>query len=153
MFVVNTLSGEKLEVKIERVATDELLHLSKKKYSFDWSLEIDYEVFKLFLVDNNEILGLISIERIPREWRLHIRLLSASVDNIGKRKKYDNITENLLAFMGRMALNEYDRLGCISLKPKSVLAQHYIMKYGMEVYGLSLCAEFDEIIKLINKYK
>jgi hypothetical protein len=150
MFVVNTLSGERLEVKIERVATEELLHLSKEKYSFDWSLEIDYEVFKLFLIDNNEILGLISIERIPREWRLHVRLLSVSLPNIGKEKVFNGIVDNILDYVATMAINDFGQLACVSLRPKSELAEHYMNKYGLTVTGLFLSIEFPDILQLQN---
>lgn len=150
MFVVNTLSGERLEVKIERVATEELLHLSKEKYSFDWSLEIDYEVFKLFLIDNNEILGLISIERIPREWRLHVRLLSVSLPNIGKEKVFNGIVDNILDYVATMAINDFGQLACVSLRPNSELAEHYMNKYGLTVTGLFLSIEFPDILQLQN---
>jgi len=48
-------------------------------------------------VGSSEILGLISLERIPSEWRVQIRLLSVSNENQGKGKKYANIAGNLIS--------------------------------------------------------
>jgi len=44
------------------------------------------KVYKLVIKGENDILGLISLERISSEWRVHIRLLTVSKDNKGSGK-------------------------------------------------------------------
>lgn len=99
-----------------------------------------------------EILGLISVERIPAEWRIHIRLLTVSSDNKGECKIYENIAGNLMAHVAKIAVVEFGELACISLRPKSSIVQHYIKKYKMNLTGMTLSLEIPEILNLINRY-
>jgi hypothetical protein len=100
----------------------------------------------------NDILGLVSIERIPSEWRIHIRLLTVSIENKGKEKLFEKIAGNLIAYVAKIAVADFGELACISLRPKSSIAQHYINKYNMNVNGMTLSLEVPEIINLINQY-
>jgi hypothetical protein len=106
----------------------------------------------LRIVGSNEILGLISLERIPQEWRVHIRLLTVSIENKGREKRYDKIAGNLIAFAAKIAVRDYAEYACISLRPKSQITQHYIEKYKMNSTGITLSLEVPEILDLINLY-
>lgn len=152
MKITNTSNQQKETINISPVEADEFNKISKKRYFFDWKQEENQEVYNLRIKDSKDILGLISIERITLEWRIHIRLLSVSKENKGKNKKYDNIVGNLLAYVAKIAVREYGELACVSLRPKSEIAQHYIDKYNMNITGLTLSIEVPEIIDLINKY-
>ncbi|WP_146948813.1 N-acetyltransferase, partial [Cyclobacterium qasimii] len=99
-----------------------------------------------------EIIGLISLEKIPEEWRVHIRLLTLSKGNIGREKQFDRIAGNLIAYAARIAVKEYAEYACVSLRPKSQIAQHYIDKYNMKLTGMTLSIEVPEILDLINQY-
>ena len=110
------------------------------------------EVYKLVLKGQKDILGLVSIERIPSEWRIHIRLLTVSVENKGKEKEFDKITGNLIAYVAKIALADFGQMACISLRPKSSIAKHYMTKYNMNMTGMTLSLEVPEIVNLINKY-
>ena len=92
------------------------------------------------------------MERIPTEWRIHIRLLTVSRENKGKDKKYDKIAGNLIAYVSKLAVEEFGELACISLRPKTLIAQHYIDKYNMNTTGITLSLEVPEILNLINQY-
>ena len=85
-------------------------------------------------------------------WRVHIRLLTVSKDNRGKEKQYDGIAGNLIAYAARIAVKEYAEYACVSLRPKSQIAQHYIDKFNMKLTGMTLCIEVPEILDLINQY-
>jgi hypothetical protein len=126
--------------------------ITKERYFFDWKIEKEYEVYKLRIIGSNEILGLVSFEKIPDEWRLHIRLLTVSVENKGKEKIYNKIAGNLIAYVASIAVKEFAELACVSLKPKSQIAQHYIDKYNMIQTGFTLSIEVPEILNLINLY-
>lgn len=114
--------------------------------------EKDQEVYKLRILGTRDILGLVSLERIPEEWRIHIRLLTVSKENKGSSKKYENIAGNLITYVSRIAVMEHAELACVSLRPKELIAQHYIDKYGMNVTGMTLSLEISEILNLINTY-
>ena len=152
MKIIDTSTGKKHLVEILPVEIDEFKTLRKNRYFFDWKIEKNQEVYKLQINGSSDILGLISIERISQEWRIHIRLLTVSKENRGKEKKYDNIAGNLIAYIAKIAIREYGELACVSLRPKSQIAQHYIDKYNMNITGMTLSIEVPEIINLINLY-
>ncbi len=78
MKVIKSTTGEHFQVNIDYVEDEDYKSLSKRRYFFDWKEEKDHEVYKLIIKNSFDILGLISIERIPEEWRIHIRLLTVS---------------------------------------------------------------------------
>lgn len=152
MKIIDISTGEKHLVEILSVEIDEFKTLRKDRYFFDWKIERNKEVYKLQIKGSSDILGLISIERISQEWRIHIRLLTVSKENKGNEKKYDNIAGNLIAYVAKIAIREYGELACVSLRPKSQITQHYIDKYNMNITGMILSIEVPEIINLINLY-
>ena len=152
MIIIETSSRVKHKIEITLVEDVDYKVLSKSRYFFDWKIEQKYEVYKLRIVGSNEILGLISLERNPDEWRVHIRLLTVSKENKGKEKQYDKIAGNLIAYAAKIAVSEYAEYACISLRPKSQVAKHYIDKYKMTPTGMTLSIEVPEILNLINLY-
>ena len=139
-------------MKICPVGDGDYKSLTKRRYFFDWKEEKDQVVYKLSIKNSSDILGLISIERIPEEWRIHIRLLTVSRENKGRDKLFENIAGNLITFVAKIAVREYGELACVSLKPKEAIARHYMDKYGMNRTGLTLSIEISEILDLINTY-
>jgi len=152
MTIIETSSRVEHQIEITPIEDVDYKVLTKSRYFFDWKVEQAYEVYKLQIVGSSEILGLISLERIPDEWRVHIRLLTVSMENKGKDKKYDKIAGNLIAFSLKIAVSEYAEYACVSLRPKSQIAEHYIDKYNMISTGMTLSIEVPEILTLINLY-
>ncbi|WP_291285283.1 N-acetyltransferase [Flavobacterium sp.] len=152
MTIQETSSGKIYNVEILPVEDIDFKSIDKKRYFFDWKTEKAYEIYKLKIINSNDILGIISLERIPQEWRIHIRLLTVSLENKGTNKKFDNIAANLITHAAKIAVAEYAELACVSLKPKSNIAQHYIDKYNMNITGMTLSLEVPEILNLINTY-
>ncbi|MEX2411148.1 MAG: N-acetyltransferase [Candidatus Paceibacterota bacterium] len=152
MLITEISTGKKNKVEIVPVVVSDYKILGKDRYFFDWKTEKMYEVYKLRVIGLNDVLGLVSMERIPSEWRIHIRLLTVSVENKGKEKKYDGIAGNLMAFTAKIAVREYAELACVSLRPKSQIAQHYIDKYHMTSTGFTVSIMVPEILELINSY-
>ena len=152
MIVIETKTNKELKIEIKPVEKGDYKLLTMKRYFFDWKKEKRQEVYKLTLEGTKDILGLVSIERIPDEWRIHIRLLTVSKENKGQNKNYENIAGNLITHASKIALREYAELACVSLKPKSTIAQHYIEKYDMNITGSTLSIELPEILNLIKKY-
>jgi len=152
VYVSETKTGNNYETDISLVEFQDYKAITKENYFFNWKLEQDKEVYKICIKDKSKILGLVSIERIPEEWRIHVRLLSVSSDNKGTDKKYERIIGNLLTYISKIAVKEYAELACVSLKPKDVLVSHYVEKYGMNVTGMTLSLELAGIFNLIEIY-
>ncbi len=152
MNIVECLTGKVYPIEILPVENTDYKSLSKARYFFDWKEERKQEVFKLVMKGQKDILGLVSIERIPAEWRIHIRLLTVSKENAGSGKIFENIAGNLICYVAKIAVADFGALACVSLRPKSSIAQHYIEKYNMHVAGTTLSLEVPEIINLINQF-
>ncbi len=67
MKIEDKRSGESLDAIIEQVATIDFAKIRKDKgFLFDWELEKENEVHKIFLLDKQEsILGLMSLIDYP----------------------------------------------------------------------------------------
>jgi len=152
MNVVELSTGNSLPADVLPVEYADFKSLTKSRYFFDWKKEKDNELYKLVIKGQNEILGLISLERIPSEWRVHIRLLTVSKENVGCGKTFEKIAGNLIAHTAKIAVAEFGELACVSLRPKSTIAQHYISTYHMNVTGATLSLETPEILNLINQF-
>lgn len=152
MHVIELSTNNFLPVEILPVESSDYRLLLKKRYFFEWSEEKGNEVYKLILKGTNNALGLVSMERIPSEWRVHIRLLTVSLENKGNSKQYDRIAGNLITHTAKIAVREYGELACVTLRPKSEIVQHYIDRYRMTITGRTLSIEVPEIMDLINEY-
>jgi hypothetical protein len=151
MYIEEVSTGKMYQIEILPLENSDYKLLSKTRYFFNWNDEANQEAYKLVLRGQNDIQGLVSIERIPSEWRIHIRLLTVSKENKGKDKKFDRITGNLIAHVAKIAVADYAEFACISLRPKSAIAQHYMDKYRMNVTGKTLSLEVPEILNLISE--
>ena len=153
MVIVESETGQKLTVGISPVESKDFRLITKKRYSFDWKKERGIaDMFKLTITGQSDILGLVSVMDFPRELRLQIHLLCASKENIGKGKQYTGIVGCLIAFVGRLALDRYSGLACVSLIPKTELRPHYKREYGMIDGGPQLYLDGARLMALINKY-
>lgn len=152
MYIVEASTGKKYPIEILPLENSDFKSLSKTRYFFNWKEETNQEIYKLIIKGQNEIQGLVSLERIPSEWRVHIRLITVSKENKGKGKCYDRVAGNLISYFAKIAVMEYGELACVSLRPKSLIVQHYIDKYNMNLTGMTLSLEVLEIINLINQY-
>lgn len=152
MNVLEISTGKEYSVEILPVEKGDFKSFKEARYFFDWSVELKQEVYKLQIIGSSDVLGLLSLERFPNEWRIHIRLLTVSKENKGNGKKYDKIAANLITHAAKIAVVEFGELACVSLKPKTELAKHYIKKYKMNITGVTLSLEVPEIFDLINLY-
>lgn len=121
------------------------------QFEFSWKKEKKFLVHKIKLKLEDEILGLMSIEDVPKEYRIHIRLIENSNKNKGKGKEYDFIAGCLIARSCEISF-EKNYGGFVSLKPKTELENLYKNKYGFEVMGSLLYTELSNSENLIKKY-
>jgi hypothetical protein len=110
-------------------------------------------LFKLTLIDKPLILGLIGLVYVATEFRIEIKLLAVSKENMGSGKHYEGIAGCLIPYSAREALRKYGPLACISLKPKTEIRQHYMRKYGMKPGGEQIYLDGQELKNLINTYQ
>ncbi|MBK6640676.1 MAG: hypothetical protein KBH11_07515 [Bacteroidia bacterium] len=152
MHLIQVKSQEKLGALVEKIAPMELKQILKsKQFKFKWNTESKYEVYKLYITESEEIVGLMSLQDWPKELRLEIRLIESSKDNVGSHKKYDRIAGSLIAFAcGTSFERGYN--GFISLVPKTALRSYYINEYGMEEAGKSVYSDTRNSAKLLDKY-
>jgi len=145
-------TGEMVEGIIEKVSGDELKKIKgSKDFTFDWNKEIENEVYKIQIKGGNDILGLISLIDIPKEFRIHISLIESSKENKGKNKKIKRIPGCLIGFTCRLAFDRgYD--GFVSLVPKTTLVEHYQNAYGFVHAGWQMAVFMESARALILKY-
>jgi hypothetical protein len=153
MNVLHISSGKVLTVQIESITEEDYKQIKRSVYYFDWKREKEHNVFKLSLLDDSHIIGLISLKNIDSEERIEIRLLAVSKENRGRSKIFEGITGNLIAFACRDAINRYGSNGCVSLYPKTALRQHYIDKYGFIDSGYHLYIEAMPMFQMIKKFE
>ncbi len=152
MKVLHKKTNEFHEAVIELVKDEDWEIIEKSgEFVFNWRKEKDYIVHKIRLQIEDKILGLISVEAIPKEYRLHIHLIESSNLNKGRAKVYDNIAGCLIAHTCEIAFEKnYD--GFVSLKPKSEIINLYKDKYGFAEMGQFLFTELENSERLIEKY-
>lgn len=152
MKIVHKKSGKLVEAVIELVEEEDWKIIAKdKRFGFKWIKEKDQIVHKIRLSVEKRILGLLSIEDIPRELRIHIRLIEVNSNDVGKQKEYENIAGCLIAFTCKQSFQKnYD--GFVSLYSKTELRKLYTTKYGFEELGMNLYTELSNSEELIKKY-
>ena len=152
MILQDSKTGEKFRGIVEKVSQTELKTLKgNKSFTFDWSQEIEYQVFKIRREYKKELLGLISLIDINKELRIHINLIESALEHKGKHKKIKNIPGCLISYACKMAFEKgYD--GFVSLVPKTQLIDHYQKTYGFVQIGTQMAVFLEASKLLISKY-
>lgn len=152
MNLINIQNGKRVEGDILEIEKDDFSKIKKsKQFTFDWSLEKEYQIWKLILVDTDEILGLMSLEDHPDEFRLQIKTIEVAIKNKGREKIIDGIAGCLIAHAAEIAFGK-GYFGFVSLVPKTRLIDHYTSKYGFKQFGRELAIEGITSQQLISKY-
>lgn len=145
-------TGELFKAEIGRLSSEQFDKIeSDKRFGFDWSKEKDYDVYQIRFVSGEDILGLISLEDVPKELRIFIRLIEVSKENQGVDKEYENIAGCLISYACMIAF-ERDYEGFVSLIPKTELIEHYRNRYGFVEGGVHMYLEGERAEVLIEKY-
>ena len=153
MTVTVVTSKQQKEVIVRPVEEEDFRQLTKKRYSFPWKeWKGEPGLYKLSLIDDEDILGVMALEDKPHDKRIEIKLLASSIENVGKKKLYDGIAGTLIAYACREAVKKYGALACVSLVPKTKLKSSYVEKYGMMDAGKQLFLEAKPLIEIILKY-
>ena len=153
MYITELITNERKSVQIKLIEDIDFKQITTKRYTFNWrKLKTECIIYKLNLIDSEDILGLIALVDYPEEERTEIKLLSVSVENKGHKKQYDRITGCLIAFAGKEAIRKFKRYPALSLIPKTELRPHYISKYKMADAGWQLYLEDIALLNIIEEY-
>lgn len=145
-------SGEETEAEITQIEEEDYEKIaSGGRFDFDWKKERENLVYKIRFIGREEVLGLISLIDIPKEYRLHINLIESSVENRGKNKLIGHIPGCLIAYTAKLAFDK-GYAGFVSLTPKTELINHYITAYGFKPQGIELAIDQKASQALILKY-
>lgn len=153
MHITHIALQESRNILIEEMQDRDYKKVKRTNFDFNWGLEKMNQVFKLRIVDEDEILGLMSLIHFPHEQRIEINLVAVSKENIGQNKVYDRIAGNLIAYACRECVKCYPRHACVSLIPKTDLRQHYVNQYNMiDDGGKHLFFERKNLYNMINNF-
>lgn len=153
MYITELIANTNRLVYVREVEDADFKQITVKRYLFNWKkLKDKCKIYKLTLIDGEDILGLIALVDYAEEERTEIKLLTSSVENIGREKQYDRIAGCLIAFAGKEAIKKFKNYPALSLIPKTELRQHYITKYKMVDAGLQLYLEDISLLFIIKEY-
>ena len=152
MNLIEVKSGEKVPAKIKKLTEKQVNKLKgSRKFQFDWSKESKNEVYALQKLENNEILGLVSIIHVPQELRVHLNLIESSIVNQGKNKLIDGIPGCLIGYVCEISFKQgFD--GFLSLQSKTRLEEYYHKKFGFVHMGNYMVVFLELSQAIITKY-
>lgn len=145
-------TGEPLKAVIKLVEGEdwEIIE-NQESLEFVWKREKGHMVHQIRLIMEEEVLGLISLEDIPNELRVHVRLIEVNQQDRGKERRYEGIAGCLLAFSCQTSFQKgYE--GFVSLHPKTALIDHYKQAYGFEQMGNHLYVDLEAAQQLVDRY-
>ena len=92
------------EAVVRPVEGRDFRYLTSREFAFPWKKWKDRaDLYKLCLLDEERILGLMALEDIPGDKRIEIKLLASSKENRGAHKKLEGISGCLIAWACRLA--------------------------------------------------
>lgn len=154
MHLLETVSGKRIEVKVEAVSQQEFALIRQLgQFLFDWTQLKEERVYKLIPDGASDMAGLMALidHAHPEFGFIEIKLIESAKENVGKNKKYERVAGTLLAFACKEAFKlGYD--GTVFLIPKTGLLDHYIQKYGFKQAGRGLCLDLTGSMQVINTY-
>lgn len=151
-YLDDTLTGERLPAVISRLSTEEIALLdNSNRFDFEWRRQLQFEIFGLRLNISQEVIGLISLERQPKNLAIEIKLIANAREHLGSKKRYDRIAGSLIAFACQRSFDS-DFDGFVYLKPKTSIIRHYRQKYGFSDTGNNLFSDTNNSKQIIKEY-
>lgn len=152
VFVTIASTGKNLEIEIVPVESKDYKKLTATRYFFKWKDQASNDVYKVLIKGQNDIIGVMSLNHLPDEYRIEIKLLASAKENMGKEKIYERIAGNLIAYACRLASKNYGANAAVTLFPKTKLIRHYTKCYGMEPVGTQLMLFGKSLFDILKKY-
>lgn len=152
--IENAVTKEVFATEIRRLYGRDVKQIKRADWQFDWHCEIKdeaKEVYKLTTISNPAIIhGLISLS--DKTDHIFLDLIESAKFNKGKKKQYNGVAGNLVAFGCRMAFERrYD--GVVSFIAKSKLIEHYQQTLGAKIFaGNRMYIDTRESLQLVTQY-
>lgn len=153
--IVNVYTGDSFQTEVSLLTKGELKNIKKKNnWNFDWSIDykdLTKEVYKLTITSSpNVIQGLVSLSK--KKGYIELNLLESAPFNIGKKKIYEGVAGNLVAFCCKVSFqNGFD--GYVAFTAKTQLIEHYKKVLGATHFrSQRMFIEFDAAKKLVERY-
>ncbi|MBC7384196.1 MAG: hypothetical protein H7296_14615 [Bacteroidia bacterium] len=153
--IENVVTGDSFATEVSVLTNSDLKLVTKTNgWVFNWRDELKEptrDVYKLTIVNNSSIIqGLICLEVKPDHVYLH--LIESAPFNRGKKKMYNGVCGNLVAFACKFSFQRgHD--GNVSFLSKTVLIDHYEKTLGAFHFGGRIMViETQTALRLINKY-
>ena len=151
--IENAITGDSFKTSVIELDAKDIKSLKKSDWIFDWKAEAkqaDKTVYKLVIVDNAAIQGLISLQ--DRHDHIFVPLIESSKFNRGARKVYLGVPGNLVAFACKVSFDKgYG--GYVSFESKTRLIGHYQKALGAHVlFGNIMAIDTIAANKLIEQY-
>ena len=153
--IVNVYTGDSFQTEVSLLTKEDLKTINKKnKWNFDWNIEyknLAKEVYKLTIISSpNVIQGLVSLSK--KKGYIEMNLLESAPFNIGKKKIYEGVAGNLVAYCCKVSFQSgFD--GYIAFTAKTQLIRHYQKTLGAVHYrSQRMFIECNEAQKLVEKY-
>ena len=149
-------TGELVSTIYKKATQEELTAL--KKWKFNW-LDKDLEntdIYKLCIVGNNDIQGLVALTDFQRDRAIYVNLAESAPHNTGKNKKYNGVGGHLFAIAADISY-EKGYGGFIFMDAKNIeLVQHYSKTLGAVLLGrphpYRMFVDEENAVKLLNTY-
>lgn len=149
-------TGELVSTIYKKATQEELAAL--KKWKFNW-LDKDLEntdIYKLCIVGNNDIQGLVALTDFQRDRAIYVNLAESAPHNVGKNKKYNGVGGHLFAIAADISY-EKGYGGFIFMDAKNIeLVQHYSKTLGAVLLGrphpYRMFVDEENAVKLLNTY-
>lgn len=141
MKLIYTKTEEEFEAEITLATDEDLRNIHESdEFDFEWYAERVHSIYVIKPLINPKILGVISLQDFPTEFRLHISLIEVSLSNQCKKKKIERIAGCLIAFAANISFRK-QYFGFVSLTPKTEIIDWYMKKYGFRQFGRQLAIE------------
>lgn len=128
--------------------------LKKQGWKFDWSIphQNGYEVYELFLENDDVVQGRIALKHIGNQYYTHVDIVEAAPFNVGKRGKYKGVGAHLFAIACKLSWDAGNE-GYVQFTAKTDLVEHYKKElYARSIDWHTLYIDSYGAIALINKY-
>jgi hypothetical protein len=160
MSVYNIFVGKVVKFDLVNQVVDQAMadDLKRAGWNFDWcnvrdSISENERIIRKALYYQDELQGLVGFSREPDELFNFMYDLESAPHNIGRLKIYENVAGILLASVAQDSLDHgFD--GFVVFEAKTILVNHYIMKYGATPSGgQRLFFDDKASMNLISKYE
>ncbi|MEO6232576.1 MAG: hypothetical protein ABJB11_05525 [Ferruginibacter sp.] len=152
--IENAITGESLRTEILPVSANDINHLKKSEWLFNWAQEIEDKnklIYKLIIPGKTNVIeGLVSLQ--DKNDHIFMHLIESNKFNRGAKKVYLGIPGNLVAFACKLSWDKgYD--GYLSFESKTKLIEHYRTTLGAELlFGSIMAIDKKAAAKLIEQY-